>query len=58
MIFVPFRLSACIAQAGKKGTNRIGLRAESLVSARGGSKLLRVFRSLSKLPVNPVDPVR
>ena len=42
----------------KKGTNRIFLRTEALLSAGSGSKLLRVPRSPSKEHINPVNPVR
>jgi hypothetical protein len=46
-IFVPFR---------KKGTNRIILWKEALVSSGSGSRLLRVPRTQSKDHVNPVNP--
>ncbi len=49
LTFVPFR---------KKGTNKIVPRTEIIVCAESGSILLRVFRSLSNIPINPVNPVR
>ena len=47
-IFLPFR---------KKGKNPIVQHVEALVPAGSGLILLRVLRSLSKLLINPVNPV-
>jgi transcriptional antiterminator NusG len=49
---VPFRLRA--GRERHKTNRPLDI---NIVSAGSGSKLLRLFRSLSKLQVNPVDPI-